>query len=322
MSVDRPKNPERRQAVVAAIAGATIAAALAVPSLAYGIQYVGAEALLLAALIAPAVSGFIVGLLVRANGAALAVVSCVPPIMAALLKYLPRGLDDIDPAANPGILPYLAMAALISAIFGGLGCSAAHMPRRLRILMTAVVIASFPLVAGTCGLRSKREIASFRTGVLRVVEQRFGDQVMRLDPGTTWSLRRLRVTFGRTHVVQASTTVRGHQLAVVTSTKGERVSRCRYSYEPSVTPRLTDEDSMRRYLKDLGVSPRMVQKLKFRHTPHLSARAWFCGNALLPNPARPPCTDRPHCDGDFVFEATSDGVVRIRRTFFAAGGRF
>jgi hypothetical protein len=311
MSVEQAKIPWHRHPLAAIALGSVIAAGLAVPTLKYGLPYCGTDALLLVMLIVPAVSGFVVGFMCPQHGAVWGALSSVPPVWIAASR-LAFSAERPMPDVAPEMLPIIAMSALVSAVFGGLGSRMTEMPPRSRKLMTIAVIVSFPVIAGACFLKVKLEMDLFEKGVLPVFERRFSENVIRLSPNTAWELRRVNAGFRSRHVIEAVTRIRGHRLFLTLDPAGSSIRRCVYSYEPPRRVQFTGEASVRRYLADFGVSAKALGRLKVTMTPEFSARSWFCASQLLPKPEVSPCAKRPLCGSDCALYVREDGTIRIR----------
>ncbi|MCX6374838.1 MAG: hypothetical protein NTU88_02145 [Armatimonadetes bacterium] len=300
MSIEQSKPPWYRHPLGAMAVGIVMAAAVVLPTLRYGPDYLGGDAVLLAALIVPAVCGFMVGLLCRSNGAVCAAVAgilFVSGLGLYLMLYSDRHLAYDLPSARAALA---AIPILLAAIFGSFGENAAASSPRSRALTTAFVIAAFPILAGVCWLKLNAEISGFRRDVLPVIERRFSSDVIKLPPGTVWTVERVGLPTEGTRRMSALTRIRGHRLYIRVSQTGDAMYSCRFSYEAPDRVVLTDEKSARDYLRQLGVSDKIMQRLKNEEGPRFIGRSWFCGNDILPRPRLRLCEERPSCGEDFA----------------------
>ena len=316
MSVEQTKAPWYRHPLGAMAVGIVIAAGLALPTLRYGPDYLGGDAVLLAALIVPAISGFTIGLLCRSNGAVCAAVAgilFVSGLGLYLILYSLRHLGYELPSSQAALA---AIPILLAAIFGSFGESAASSSPRSRALTTGFVIAAFPILAGVCWLKLNAEISGFRRDVLPVITRRFSSDVIKLPPGTEWTVERIGLPTEGTRRMYALTRIRGHRLSMRVSQAGDAMYTCRYSYEAPDRVALADEKSAKDYLRQLGVSDKIMRRLTIREQPRFMARSWFCPNALLPTPRLHPCTDSPSCGEDYVVMLFRNGTLRIGRDRF------
>lgn len=313
MSVEKTKNPWYRHPLGAMAVGIVIAAGLALPTLRYGPDYLGADAVLLAALIVPAISGFMIGLLCRSNGAVCAAAAGILFISGLGLYLVLYSMQHLAYELPSSQAALAAIPILLAAIFGSFGESAAASSPRSRALTTALVIAAFPILAGVCWLKLNAEISGFRSDVLPVIERRFSSDVIKIPPGTEWTVERIGLPSEVSRRMSAVTHIRGHRLSIKMSQDGGVIYSCRFSYEAPDQVSLTDEKSARDYLRQLGVSDKIMQRLTIREQPRFLARSWFCPNALLPKPRLHPCKDRPSCGEDYVVVLFRNGTLRIGR---------
>ena len=314
MSVDGPKNAKRwyRHPVGAMAVGCVIAAGFAIPALKYGFPFGGTDILLVVILIVPALSGFVVGSMCPQHGAVWAALSSVPPISFAAFRFVLAGAESYAPDLNPETLPVIAIPALVSAVFGSLGAGMAQMPRKSRIPVTVAVLISLPVIAGACFLKAKLEMDSFKRDVLPVIARRFSENVIRLSPDAVWDVRRAGTGLGREYSIEAVTRIKGHRLYLTIAPRGSAIRDCFYGYEPPKRAQFTDEQSVRRYLADFGVSRKVIDRLRVSAPPRLSPRSWFCANELLAQPGLPTCAKRPLCGSDGTLNVLRDGTIRIR----------
>jgi hypothetical protein len=313
MSIEQTKTPWYRHPLGAMAVGIVMAAAVVLPTLRYGPDYLGEDAVLLAALIVPAVCGFMIGLLCRSNGAVCAAVAgilFVSGLGLYLMLYSDRHLAYDLPSSQAALA---AIPIILAAIFGSFGESTAQSPPRSRALTTAFVIAAFPILAGVCWLKLNAEISGFRKDVLPVIERRFSSDVIKLPPGTVWTVERVGLPTEGTRRMSAMTHIRGHRLSIRASQAGDVTYSCRFSYEAPDRVVLTNEKSARNYLRRFGVSDKIMQRLTTGEEPRFIGRSWFCPNTLLPKPRLRPCTDSPSCGEDFAVTLSQDGTLRIGR---------
>ena len=316
MSIEQTKTPWYRHPLGAMVVGIVMAAAVVLPTLRYGPEYLGGDAVLLAALIVPAVSGFMIGLLCRSNGAVCAAVAGILFVCGLglyLILYSERHLAYDLPSARAALA---AIPILLAAIFGSFGENAAASSPRSRALTTAFVIAAFPILAGVCWLKLNAEISGFRGNVLPVIERRFSSDVIKLPPGTEWTVERVGLPTEASRRMSAVTRIRGHRLYVRVSQTGDAMYRCRYSYEAPDRVVVADEKSARDYLRRFGVSEQIIRRLKIEEGPRFIGRSWFCPNDVLPRPRLRPCREKPSCGEDFAVTLFQDGTLRIGRDRF------
>lgn len=313
MSIEQTKTPWYRHPLGAMVVGIVMAAAVVLPTLRYGPDYLGGDAVLLAALIVPAVCGFMVGLLCRSNGAVCAAVAgilFVSGLGLYLMLYSDRHLAYDLPSARTALA---AIPILLAAIFGSFGESTAQSPPRSRALTTAFVIAAFPILAGVCWLKLNAEVSGFRRDVLPVIERRFSSDVIKLPPGTVWTVERVGLPAEGSRRMSAATRIRGHRLSIRASQTGDVMYSCRFSYEAPDRVALADEKSARDYLRRFGVSEQLIRRLKIEGAPRFIGRSWFCPKDILPRPRLRPCREKPSCGADFAVTLFQDGTLRIGR---------
>ena len=313
MSIEQTKTPWYRHPLGAMAVGIVVAAAVVLPTLRYGPEYLGGDAVLLAALIVPAVCGFMVGLLARSNGAVCAAVAgilFVSGLGLYLMLYSDRHLAYELPSSQAALA---AIPIILAAIFGSFGESTAQSPPRSRALTTAFVIAAFPILAGVCWLKLNAETSGFRRDVLPVIERRFSSDVIKLPPGTEWTVERVGHPAEGSRRMSALTHIRGHRLSIRASQAGDAMYSCRFSYEAPDRVVLTDEKSARDYLRQLGVSDKITQRLTIGEGPRFIGRSWFCPNDVLPRPRLRPCREKPWCGEDLAVTLFQNGTLRIGR---------